>query len=115
MKIDYGCVIMFLLLTPSLFARLSVGLDYDLASRAAQQGDWKRAQKLLSPLLIDSHDRADLLYDLGVVFYENGDLQMARTYFFDAAEYKGVSDKLRGRNVRVRVPRVVHDDWNSDP
>ena len=93
-KIYSGYVIIFLLLVHSLSARLSTGLDYDFASHAAQQGNWEQAQKLLSPLLIDSHDRADLLYDLGIVFYENGDLQTACTYFSHAAACEDVSDEL---------------------
>jgi len=94
MKIYHGYVVMFLLLVHSLSARLSAGLNYDFASHAAQQGDWERAQKSLSSLLIDSPDRADLLYDLGIVFCKNGDLQQACTYFSHAAACEGVSDEL---------------------
>jgi len=93
-KIYYGYVMIFLLLAHSLSARLSAGLDYDFASHAAQQGDWEQAQKLLSSLLIDSYDRADLLYDLGIVSYQNGDLQKACTYFSHAAACDGISDEL---------------------
>jgi len=92
-KMYYGCVIMFLLLVYPLSARLFAGLDYDFASYAAQQGNWEQAQKLLSPLLIDSQD-PDLLYDLGVVFCENGDLKTACIYFSHAAECEGVPDEL---------------------
>jgi len=95
MKIYDGYVIIFLLLAQSLSARLSAGLDYDFASHAAQQENWEQAQKLLSTLLIDSPDRADLLYDLGIIFNQNGDLQQACTYFSRAAAAcEGVSDKL---------------------
>jgi len=94
MRMYYGYVIMFLLLVHPLSARLSAGLDYDFASHLAQQGNWERAQKLLSTLLIDSYDHADLLYDLGIVSYQNGDLQKACTYFSHATACEGVSDKL---------------------
>jgi len=93
MKIYYWCVIIFLLVH-SVSACLFAGLDYDFASHAAQQGNWEKAQKLLSASLIDSCDRADLLYDLGVVFCQNGDLQQACTYFSHATACEGVPDEL---------------------
>jgi len=71
MSIYYGFVMIFFLSADLLSAHLSAGLDYDFASHAAQQGNWEQAQKLLSSLLIDSYDRADLLYDLGIVSYQN--------------------------------------------
>jgi len=111
-KIYYGYVIILLLLVHLLPTRLSAGLDYDFASHAAQQGNWKQAQKSLSSLLVNSHDRADLLYDSGVVSYENGDIQEACAYFSDAAVCEGVSDELRERahfnagNTRVALDEL---------
>lgn len=95
MKKYYSCFVIFLLSGNWLAARLPGGLTYDFASRAAQQGDWEQAEKLLSSFLIDSPDRADLLYDLGVASCQNADLHKAATYLSHAAACEGIDDSLR--------------------
>jgi len=95
MKKYYSCFVIFLLSGNWLAARLPGGLTYDFASRAAQQGDWEQAEKLLSSLLVDSPDRADLLYDLGVASCQNADLHKAATYLSHAAACEGSDDSLR--------------------
>ena len=95
MRMFYINIIGFLLLSHALLSCLSTKLDYDFSIHAAQQGNWKKAQKLLNPLLVDHYNQADMLYDSGVISYQNNDLKIAKSYFSHAAETGQVSDALR--------------------
>ena len=68
---------------------------YDFASHAVQSGNLDNAQDKLKKLVIDNPDRADVLYDLGVVSYEKGDASQANAYFCKAAECENVAQGLK--------------------
>lgn len=56
------------------------------SSFAGNQGDWVTAKKNILRALIDEPDRADLLYDIGVISYELEEYQDAFKYFAQAAQ-----------------------------
>lgn len=91
------CIILlgYLLSSSLLCARVMTEFSYDLANYAAQQGKWNKAQEALSSLLVDAHDRADILYDTGVTSYQTGDFSQARAYFSRAVEDNNTSDQLK--------------------
>lgn len=59
--------------------------DHDRAIVSAQKNDFKKSQELLTRLVVDHPENADLLYDLGVSAYKNNEFQTALSYFNKAA------------------------------
>jgi Ca-activated chloride channel homolog len=60
--------------------------SYDTAAYAAQNGKWKDAHEKLNNILVDSPDRADVLYDAGVAAYNLKNYTEAAACFSRAAE-----------------------------
>ena len=86
-------VIVWILL---LCVRISYAhFSYDLATYAAQQGNWKQAKEKLSRALVEAHDQVDLLYDTGVASYQLGDFTQANAYFCQAAAREDISTVLK--------------------
>lgn len=69
--------------------------EYDFAAQAAQQEKWSDAQQVLSKMVVDAHDRPDVLYDTGVVSYQMGDFTQANAYFCKTAACEGLTDSLK--------------------
>jgi len=69
--------------------------SYDLATYAAQQGNWDQAKEKLSKALVEAHDQSDLLYDTGVASYQLGDFTQANAYFCQAAAREDISTVLK--------------------
>src|SRR5271154_3973452 len=67
--------------SPALFS-----FSYDNAAYAAQQGKWKDAHATLNNILVDAPDRADVLYDAGVVSHNLENFSQAASCFLRAAE-----------------------------
>jgi Ca-activated chloride channel family protein len=72
-------------------------LSYDSAAYAAQGGKWNDAYAQLNAILVDSPDRADVLYDAGVAAYNLEHWDQAVACFSRAAEYAEDKD-LRFRS-----------------
>lgn len=70
-------------------------LDYDLASYEAQHGDWESAEKRFNRMLVDEYQNPGLLYDSGVVAYQQGDYKQARDYFDRATSSELLSDEQK--------------------
>lgn len=56
-------------------------MRYSNASHIAQQEKWDAAYQKMSDLVVTNYDRADLLYDTGVVAYRNNNFEQAKNYF----------------------------------
>lgn len=89
-------IIIFLLLIP-FFSQASVGSEYaySRACLAGQCGDWQKAQRQMSNLVIDHPDRAELLYDNGVAAFRLQEFQKAGAYFEDVTKKSDVSVPLK--------------------
>ncbi len=60
--------------------------SYDSAIYAAQKGDMQRADEQLKKMVVDTPDKADVLYDSGVVTHGLKNTTQAAAYFARAAE-----------------------------
>ena len=60
--------------------------SYDSAIYKAQKGNWQDAHSVLSNIITDNPDRADVMYDAGVAAYNLGNKCQAATCFTRAAE-----------------------------
>jgi Ca-activated chloride channel family protein len=60
--------------------------DYDRAIGWAQLNLWSDAGKVLNGLVAQEPDNPELVYDAGVVAFNNEDYQQAKTYFESAAQ-----------------------------
>lgn len=65
------------------------------AALAAQKGDFKKANALLSSLIINSPNDSELLYDAGVSAFKLKQFGQAEAYFKNSAENAKSSDSLR--------------------
>ena len=61
--------------------------DRDTAAAHAQNGEWKKVQNILQPLMAHHNTDASLLYDLGVASYKLEEYEQAEIYFKDAARH----------------------------
>lgn len=68
---------------------------YDKAIYQAQRGNFKDAQDAIKKLIVDNPNAPDMLYDSGVISFENKQFEQAAAYFKDAAENKNASHKLK--------------------
>lgn len=60
--------------------------EYDRAISHVQKGNAQKSKELLTHALINSPDRADILYDMGTHSYKNGAYDTALAYFNKAAK-----------------------------
>jgi len=81
-------------LMPS-FSLAAISLKYDTAAHLAQQEKWEAAGQKLQELVVDNPDRPDLLYDAGVVSYQQGDFQTARAYFSNVTKLETVPPTVK--------------------
>ena len=70
-------------------------LEYDKAIYAAQQGKWGEAKDKFKKLIVDRSQEPDVLYDSGVVSFENKDFEQAAAYFESVTENNKASAKLK--------------------
>ena len=66
--------------------------DYDRAVSLAQKEQWSDAGKHLNMLVAERPNNPELLYDSGVVAFNNEDYQQAKAYF-EAAAQKDVATR----------------------
>lgn len=69
-----------------LYPNIHALFDYDLAILQAQKGNTQKSKELLTKALIESPERADILYDMGTNSYKNGAYDTALAYFNKAAK-----------------------------
>ena len=70
-------------------------LNYDRAIWHGQKNNWAQSSDLLKRELIEQPDNPELLYDLGVSSYKNGDHEHALSYFSKAAQSSKASQQLQ--------------------
>lgn len=79
----------------SLYAKAI--FDYDRAVGLAQRNEWTLAGERFKELVAADPDRPDMLYDAGVVAFNNEDFAQARTLFEVASEHEHAPRALKER------------------
>ncbi len=69
--------------------------NYDRAIVQGQKNNWSKSADLLKHELVQQPDNPELLYDLGVSSYKNGDHEHALSYFSKAAQSSKASKQLQ--------------------
>ncbi|MEX0849715.1 MAG: hypothetical protein WD055_05790 [Candidatus Dependentiae bacterium] len=69
--------------------------DYDRAVHSAQKEQWAQAGQQFKTLVTEQPDNPELLYDAGVVAFQNEDLMQAKALFEAAAQNEKASRTLK--------------------
>ena len=75
---------------PALF-----DFSYDSAVYSAQKGQWEAARDKFTKLVVESPDRAEVLYDAGVTSFNTQEFEQAAAYFKNVTANPDASDKLK--------------------
>jgi Ca-activated chloride channel family protein len=95
-----------------LVASFSTEWDYSHAIRSAQNEQWPDAQQLMSTLMINDPDNAELLYDSGVAAYRMKEYSKAEAYFHQTTENEQANDLMKQKaffnvgNTQVALNRL---------
>ena len=104
-------VFIYLVLLCSFYSK-AYFFNRDRAALAAQKGDFKKADVLLSSLITNRPDDPNILYDFGVVAFNQKQFKQAKAYFKNSAENKNTSDGLKqdayfnGGNTSIQLKKL---------
>src|SRR5579871_5332578 len=91
-------LLIYLYVFVSIIATMLHPFSYDSAMYAAQKGDIKSADEKMRTVVVNAPDRADVLYDAGVLAHELKNFSQAIAYFTRAADQTNADKDMQMRS-----------------